>query len=155
MDGFKLNKMFGQSSKCLCGHPMEERFHMLLDCTMYSDLREFCVENMVTILINSHPQIITESMIKERTTLAYLILDPSWFRIDIGSPMHGIPNILSLWEAEELERVSRTFCYQIYKRRFDLLSENDEDSETDDDDEYSLHDTSDEDTEDSQDSDFL
>ena len=75
-----------------------------------------------------------------------LILDPTWFRADIGSPGKGLPNILEKTTTDELERIGRTFCYQVYKRRFSLLSDNkdDSDSETDtDEDAYSLHDTSD------------
>ena len=88
-------------------------------------------------------------MIVESSTLECLILDPTWYRSDVGSPGRGLPNILEKRTTDELERIGRTFCYQVYKRRFSLLSEkkDDSDSETDtDEDEYSLHDTTEDDS---------
>ena len=76
--------------------------------------------------------------------LANLILDPTWYRRDIGSNNRGLPNIMTPDDTNNLEKMTRTFCYQIYRRRFSLLSDvEDNESETDDDDMYSLHDTSD------------
>ena len=39
MNGEKMEKMFGQSAACQCGFPVEHRFHQLLDCPIYNDLR--------------------------------------------------------------------------------------------------------------------
>ena len=84
----------------------------------------------------------------ERKTLEHLILDPSWFRFDIGSPGKGLPNILEKSTSDDLEKIGRIFCYQVYKRRLSILTETEAtDSETDtDDDSYSLHDTTEEDS---------
>ena len=80
-------------------------------------------------------------------TLLKIILDPSWFRKDVGSAGQGLPNIISETDANTLECIGRTFCYQLYKRRFQILSEVDTDSETEDDqDAYSVHDTTDSDS---------
>ena len=77
-----------------------------------------------------------------RTALSYLVIDPSWFRMDIGSDGKGLPHILTKETADMLETIGRTYCHQIYRRRFDILSEIDSDSETDTDEEnYSLHDS--------------
>ena len=76
--------------------------------------------------------------------MAHLILDPSWFRSDVGSEGKGLPCIMTKETTDQLERIGRTFCYQLYKRRFELYSK-DEDSDSDDtedEDGYSLHDTS-------------
>ena len=76
--------------------------------------------------------------------MAQMMLDPSWFRSDIGSSTRGFPNILTENTANNLEVIGRKFCFQIYRRRFDVLSEeeNGSDDETDCSDEYSLCDTS-------------
>ena len=100
---------------------------------------------MTHLIITNYKNIITEDMIHHPDTL--FLLDPSWFRQDIGSHGHGLPNILSEDDANSLECFGRTFCFQIYKRRFGILSEEDTDSETDtDQDNYSLHDTTDTDS---------
>ena len=82
--------------------------------------------------------------VRQRKPLMYLLLDPSWFRKDIGSAEHGIPNILSEADALILEGYGRKFCHQIYRRRWQIIAENETeyDTETEDDDDYSLHDTS-------------
>ena len=99
---------------------------------------------MVNLILDNHPWIITENMIKHPNALGHLILDPTWFREDIGSAGKGLPNIMSKSTTDELENIGRTYCFQVYKRRFDLLSQSDcsSDTETDCDDSYSLHDTS-------------
>ena len=63
---------------------------------------------------------------------------------------------MSKEDADALEKMSRTFCYQIYRRRFSILSEfvEDDESETDDDDIFSLHDTTEEDYDSSSDDDI-
>ena len=44
---------------------------------------------------------------------------------------------------DQLECLGRTFCFQLYKRRFELYAKDDSDSETEDEgDDLSLHDTS-------------
>ena len=45
--------------------------------------------------------------------------------------------------ADQLEQIGRTFCYQLYRRRFEILSEEDEsgDSEDDSNETFSIHDT--------------
>ena len=82
-------------------------------------------------------------MITHPNALAHLILDQGWFRKDIGSPNKGLPNIMSKETTDKLETIGRTFCYQVYKRRFELLSHinDDTDSETDCDESYSVHDS--------------
>ena len=99
---------------------------------------------MKNIILINHPHIVTKEMISNRTSFAHLVLDPSWFRDDIGSSGKGIPNILSKETADQLEGIGRTFCFQIYRRRFQTLSEveSDTDSESDSEDTYSLHDSS-------------
>ena len=88
---------------------------------------------------------ITEGKILQRKVLIHLILDPSSLRRDIGSPDKGLPNILEKPTADLLESIGRTYCYQIYRRRLSLLSDESKDgSETETDSEYTLHDTSDE-----------
>ena len=73
--------------------------------------------------------------------MLFLILDPSWFRSDIGSPGHGLPNIMRKETTDELEKIGQVFCYQVYKRRFSILSVEEDDSETDEESNYTLHDT--------------
>ena len=73
--------------------------------------------------------------------MLYLILDPSWFRSDIGSSGHGLPNIMTKQTTDQLEKIGQVFSYQLYKRRFSILSEEEEDSETDEESTYTLHDT--------------
>ena len=98
---------------------------------------------MVTVILDVHPWIITEKMIRHPYALGHLMLDPSWFREDIGSPGKGLPNIMSKSTKDELETIGRTYCFQVYKIRFEMLSQSeDSDSETDSDDSFSLHDTS-------------
>ena len=55
---------------------------------------------------------------------------------------------MSKYICDELEIITRIYCYQIYRRRFDILSESgyDTNGDTEDEDDYSLHDTSDEQT---------
>ena len=84
MTGEKLNVMFKYSASCPCGFQNEDRFHILLTCSIYTDLRQYCISKMVDIILNAHPWIITEKMIKHPNALAHLILDPTWFRQDIG-----------------------------------------------------------------------
>ena len=99
---------------------------------------------MVFLIRTNYSATISEEMILKPNTLLKLILDPSWFRNDIGSIGLGMPNIISENDANTLECIGRTFCYQLYQRRFQILSEEDTDSETEDDqDAYSVHDTSD------------
>ena len=144
MTGEKLNVMFKYSASCPCGFQNEDRFHILLTCSIYTDLRQYCISKMVDIILNAHPWIITEKMIKHPNALAHLILDPTWFRQDIGSLGKGLPNIMTKSTTDMLEIIGRTFCFQVYKRRFDIMSNtaNSSDSETDCEDTYSLHDTS-------------
>ena len=144
MNGEKESKMFNRSPQCQCSHPMENRFHLILDCPVYQDNREHCISRMITLINGNHPEI-TEIQIRDRTALCYLILDPSWFRSDIGSPGFSVPNILSIQEANLLEHYGRKFCFQIYKRRTEILLNEDTnyESETEDEDIYSLHDTTD------------
>ena len=106
---------------------------------------------MVNLITSNHPEI-TEAQVRQRTTLCFLLLDPSWFRQDIGSetlplPIIGsvppLPNILSEMEANTLEHFGRKFCFQVYTRRNQLIFNEGSDSETEDEDSYSLHDTSD------------
>ena len=115
---------------------------MLLDCPLYKDLREFCIKRMVETIIHAHPWIISENTIRKRKVLLLLILDPSWFRWDIGSSSKGLPNILTKTTADQLELIGRVLCFQIYKRRYATLSEEENsDTDTDVDSMYSLHDT--------------
>ena len=147
MTGVKQNKMFGYKSSCECGFKREDRFHILLTCSFYTDLRQFCIDRMVTVILNVHPWIITETMVKHPYALGHLILDPTWYREDIGSPGKGLPNIMSKKTTDELETIGRTYCFQVYKRRFEILSQKEGDeSETDCDDSYSIHDTSSDDS---------
>ena len=144
MNGEKYNKFYNQSPRCICGHPFEDRYHMILDCNKYEDLREYCLVRMVSLITQKYPFISEEMIRQNRLVLANLFLDPTWYRRDIGSNNRGLPNVMTLDDTNDLEKMSRTFCYQIYRRRFSLLSEvEDNESETDDDDMYSLHDTSD------------
>ena len=78
-----------------------------------------------------------------RNSLIHLILNPSWYRSDIGSATKGLPNILTLETANKIETIGRVFCFKIYKCRFAILSEEEEgsDDETEVDSNYSLHDT--------------
>ena len=144
MNGEKASKMFGQDPACQCGFPMEHRIHQLLDCSNYSDLRDFCILNMTELIISKHRNFISKEMIIQRNAMAHLILDPSWFRVDVGSTGKGLPCILNKDTADQLECMGRTFCYQLYRRRLELHSQvdTDSDTDTDEDDKYSLHDTS-------------
>ena len=147
MNGSNAHKMFSENATCICGFPSENRRHQILDCSIYDDLRDFCVSRMTHLIVTNYNNIITEDMIHHPDTLFLLLLDPSWFRQDIGSHGHGLPNILSEDDANSLECFGRTFCFQIYKQRFGILSEEDTDSETDtDEDNYSLHDSTDTDS---------
>ena len=80
---------------------------------------------------------------RQRNAMAHLILDPSWFRSDLGSEGKGLPPIMNKETTDCLENIGRTFCYQLYRRRFELYSaDNDSDSESEEDEDgYSLHDT--------------
>ena len=131
MTGEKLNTMYGN------------RVHILLDCDLYNEQRDFCVQEIYKTIKLQHPEI-PLSTITNRTVLMHLILDPTWYRIDIGSPTKVMPNILSIEEANKIEITGRTFCFQIYRQRFNMMSEmeNSSDSETSCDDSFSLHDTS-------------
>ena len=145
MTGEKLAKMYGLKPTCNCGFPIENRFHILLDCETYRDLREHFIKKTIKIITDAHPWIITEHQIRDRTALCFLMIDPSWFRADIGSLGKGLPNIMKKEVTNEIEVIGRIYCYQIYRRRFSILSYNDDsDSETEDEDKFSLHDTSDE-----------
>ena len=55
-----------------------------------------------------------------------------------------MPNIFSIEEAQQIETIGRTYCFQVYRQRFNMLSEteNSSDTETSCDDSLSLHDTS-------------
>ena len=113
MTGKKLFLMYGQKPTCNCGNPKEDRFHILLDCVTYSDLREYCIKRITIIITEAYPSIISEDDIKSRYALGHLILDPSWFRSDIGSPGKGLPTIMSKHICDELDNISRIYCYQI------------------------------------------
>ena len=144
MTGEKIHKMYGMNPSCLCGHPMENRFHILLDCKIYNDLRNFCIQEITKVIKSQYPKIQTET-IQNRTVVAHLILDPTWYRNDIGSSTKIMPNILSIHESNKIEIIGRAFCFQVYKRRFAKLSvidSIDSEDETDCSDSYSLHDTS-------------
>ena len=121
MTGEILHKMYGTNPSCSCGFPSENRFHILLDCNIYDDLRNFCLVAIISLINKSHPNISAE-MIKSRIVLAHLILDPTWYRTDIGSSSKIMPNILNVNEANKLEIIGRTFCFQVYKKRFNILS---------------------------------
>ena len=151
MNGAIAKRMFDEKSICICGHPYEDRFHMILDCIRYSDLRQYCITRLMDIIIPKHGNRITKETIVDRTAFTHLVVDPSWFRKDIGADNKGLPNIFTKETADQLEAVGRTFCYQIYRRRFDILSEVDTDSDTETDDSYSLHDSTDSSSEDSSD----
>ena len=92
---------------------------------------------MVSLITLNQPDI-SENLIRQRTALGFLILDPSWFRLDIGCVGHILPNILTKVEADLLENYGRKFCYQLYKRRLDFLMEDDDDTETETEDDYTL-----------------
>ena len=130
MTGARIKQMFGRSSICTCGHPYEDRLHLILDCIDYLDLRQYCLSRMINIILINHPGIVTKEMISTRTSFAHLVLDPSWFRDDIGSIGKGLPNILSKETTDQLEGIGRTFCFQIYRRRFQTLSEVESDTDS-------------------------
>ena len=94
MTGEKINKMYGTNPSCICGHPVETRFHILLDCFKYSELRDYCTKQILEIINQFHPTV-PEAVIMDRTVLVHLILDPSWYRVDIGCTTKGMPNILA------------------------------------------------------------
>ena len=143
MNGEKIKMMFGQNPACQCGFPVEHRFHQLLDCHLYSDLRDFCISEMVKLITSKYPDKISGEMVRQRNAMAHLILDPSWFRSDVGSEGKGLPCILKKETTDHLEKIGRTFCFQLYKRRFELYSiDNDSDSDSEEDEDgFSLHDT--------------
>ena len=114
MNGEKELLMFNTSSKCQCSHPLENRFHLILDCPIYEDIRTYCISIMIKLITENHPEI-PETQIWDRTTLGYLILDPSWFRSDIGFSQFTLSNVLSIDEANILEHYGRKFCYQYTK----------------------------------------
>ena len=155
MIGQKINKMYGTNPSCICGYPVETRFHILLDCLKYIELREFYQKQIIDIMAKFHPTV-PVSVLMDRTVLTHLILDPSWYRFDIGSTTKGMPNILTLETANKIEIIGRTFCFQVYKLRFNLLSEieTDSDNETVCEDSFSLHDTSSEDNSETEGSDL-
>ena len=142
MTGEKINQMYGTSAKCNCGYALEHRFHILLDCNSYQDLRELCFTTIVKVVQKYHPQI-SENLILNRTVIAKLILDPTWYRKDIGLQNKDFPHILAVKESNEIEVIGRAYCYKIYKRRFEILSDSMDgsDSETETDASYSIHDT--------------
>ena len=107
------------------------------------ELRDFCVQEIFKLINLHHPEILLSTM-TNRIVLLHLILDPTWYRIDIGSRTKIMPNILSIEEAQQIESIGRTFCFQVYRQRFNILSEieNSSDTETSCDDSFSLHDTS-------------
>ena len=141
MTGEKINKMFNENPKCQCGFPIEDRFHILLDSQIYNDLREMCITSITSVIQNSHPEI-TDTTIRNRTVMAHLILDPSWYQISIGTSQKSLPNILNKTESNKIEVIGRAFCFRIYKRRFDNLSYiNSDDNETSTDVSFSVHDT--------------
>ena len=80
MTGEKLNKMYGMSSKCNCGFSLEDRFHILLDCITYHDLRDICISSIISVIQEGHPEILEET-ICNRTVIAHLLLDATWFQI--------------------------------------------------------------------------
>ena len=143
MTGEKLNKMYGMSSKCNCGFSLEDRFHILLDCITYHDLRDICISSIISVIQEGHPEILEET-ICNRTVIAHLLLDATWFQISIGSPEKILPNILTKKETDTIETISRAYCYRIYRRRFDILSssETETETETTTDTDFSIHDTS-------------
>ena len=147
MTGDILNKMYGRSPSCLCRFPVEDRFHLSLDCSIYADLRQVCITQIKTTIMTNYPQVLKEDITNRNGyVISHLILDATWYRQDIGSSLKGFPNIFSKQVASTIETISRIFCFKIYRRRFELLSENseepDSDEETDCSDFYSLHDTS-------------
>ena len=128
------------SAACHCGFFVEHWFHQLLDCPIYTDLREFCISKMLKIIISKYSDKISEEMVRQRNAMAHLILDPSWFRSDLGSEGKGLPPIMKKEVTDQLENIGRTFCYQLYRRRFELYSNDDSDSDSEED-IFSLHDT--------------
>ena len=143
MTGEKLHKMYGRNPTCICGFPVEDRFHILLDCLTYNDLRDSCISSIVDEIVVNYPPTRKEDVV-DRTVMAHMMLDASWFRADVGSSSKGFPNILTESTANNTEVIGRKLCFQIYRRRFDILSEedNESDDETDCSDVYSLRDTS-------------
>ena len=124
MTGVKLHTMFQTNPTCACGYPWEDRYHLLLDCELYKDLRTYCTKMIIGSIQCNHPNISTGT-ITDRTVLIHLILDPTWYRSDIGSSFKIMANVLSAEEANFIETIGRTFCFKIYKRRFQYLSRND------------------------------
>ena len=50
-------------------------------------------------------------MIREnRLVLANLILDPTWYRRDIGSNNRGLPNVMTLDDTNDLEKCQEHFA---------------------------------------------
>ena len=94
MTGEKLNLMYGQNPKCLCSHPFENRSHLLLDCSIYQDVREHCISRMIHLIVSNHPEI-SEICIRDRTILTLLLLDPTWFPKDKDCPIKLFQNILT------------------------------------------------------------
>ena len=145
MMGEKLKLMFNNNPTCACGYPWEDRFHLILDCELYKDLRTFCATQIITVIQSTHPDIPKE-IITNRTVFTHLILDPTWYQTIIGSTSKIMPNILSEEETTAIEVIGRTFCFKIYKRRFAFLSETDcgydsSDGTTSCSEVYSLHDS--------------
>ena len=108
LTGEKLSKMYGNNPKCSCGYPLENRFHLLLDCVTFHDLREICITAIISVIQKSHPQIPKE-LIRNRTVIIHLILDSTWYRKDIGSSEKILPNILNKQESNEIEVIGRAF----------------------------------------------
>ena len=121
-------------------------FKISLICTFFRKFSDILKIQIVRsdLLKSRYPSVINEEMLRGRNAMAHLILDPSWFRKDVGSKGKGLPCIINKETADQLERMGRTFCYQVYKRRFELSSNDDDSDTSEDDDDYSLHDTTEE-----------
>ena len=67
---------------------------MILNCPKYVDLHHFSVNKMANVFPAICPDILSKNMIIEITAFTFLVIYPSWFRVNNGSMGKGLPNIL-------------------------------------------------------------
>ena len=76
LTGEKMKLLFNSRASCICGNPLESRIHMLLDCRIYTNLRGYCLNKMMEVILNSSVLLATD-MLTDRKVQLQLLLDPS------------------------------------------------------------------------------
>ena len=106
----------GEKSDTL--RPNETIFHILVERTAYTEVRDRMFQEYETLCSTSQLSLEFQNIIKDKNTLCQFILDPSSLNLSLRVNIND-PNLKSFF------RKSRYICYSIHNKRMNILKKED------------------------------